>query len=131
MNPEALRLSADLMERGADLPDLYHQSLIKRSFPAARYWGAGLYKLQRKDRLVWTSLSLDDREYAGYTGNDDADLVNVLSAIEGADVAVMFVQQRGGEVKVSWRSQAGLGSKALCKRCRTRCSRQPKRLWYH
>jgi phosphoesterase RecJ-like protein len=108
MNPEALRLSAELMERGASLPDLYHQSLIKRSFPAARYWGEGLHKLQQKNRLVWTSLSLEDREAAGYTGNDDADLVNVLSSIDDADVAVIFVQQRGGEVKVSWRSQAGL-----------------------
>jgi len=108
MNPEALRLSADLMEQGASLPDLYHQSLIKRSFPAARYWGEGLHRLQRKDRLVWTSLSLEDRDSAGYTGNDDADLVNVLSSIEDADVAVIFVQQRCGEVKVSWRSQSGL-----------------------
>src|SRR5688500_10805010 len=37
-NPSALRTCADLMETGVDMPDLYMKSLIKKSFPAARYW---------------------------------------------------------------------------------------------
>jgi phosphoesterase RecJ-like protein len=42
---------------------------------------------------------------AEYTGNDDADLINVLSAIDDADIAVIFVEQRGGHTKVSWRAE--------------------------
>ncbi|HVN56127.1 MAG TPA: bifunctional oligoribonuclease/PAP phosphatase NrnA [Anaerolineaceae bacterium] len=107
MNPEALRIAANLMERGADLPELYSLSLMRRSYPAAQYWGAGLSRLQRRGRLIWTSLTLADRETVAYPGNDDADLVNLLSAITDVDVAIIFVEQRGNKVKVSWRAIPG------------------------
>jgi phosphoesterase RecJ-like protein len=107
MTPEALRLAAELMEIGADLPGIYHQALVGRSFEAIRFWGAGLSKVQRNGRMVWTSLSLEDRAEAKYPGRDDADLVNVLSAVDGVDVAMIFVEQPHGSVKVSWRSRPG------------------------
>ncbi len=107
MTPHALRLAADLMELGTDLPELYSQALVRRSFQAARYWGQGLSRLQRQDRLVWTSLTLEDRLVADYPGKDDADLINILSSIEDADISVIFVEQKKGKVKVSWRSQPG------------------------
>ena len=105
MNPKALRLAADLMEAGADLAKLYHRSLSQRSFEALRYWGAGLSHLQREDGLVWATLSLDDRKAARYPGNDDAELVNVMSTVEDAQLVVLFVQQSSDEVKISWRSE--------------------------
>ena len=107
MNPEALRIAANLMECGADLPELYSLSLMRRSYPAAQYWGAGLSRLQRRGRLIWTSLTLSDREAVAYPGNDDADLVNILSAITDADVAIIFVEQKGNKVKISWRAVPG------------------------
>ncbi len=103
---EALRLSAMLMDLGADLPDLYARSLVSKTFEAARYWGMGLGKLQREDNLVWTTLTLADRQLAHYPGNDDADLVNMLSSID-SDVAVIFVEQKNGHIKVSWRARSG------------------------
>jgi phosphoesterase RecJ-like protein len=106
ITPEALRLSAMLMEYGADLPDLYTRSLVSKSFEAARYWGIGLGKIQREDNLVWTVLTLADRQEALYPGNDDADLVNMLASID-SDVALIFVEQKNGHVKVSWRGRAG------------------------
>lgn len=107
ISPKALRLSADLMEKGADLPSLYYRSLVQRPFEAVRYWGAGLSQLKREDRIVWTSLSLEDREAAGYSGRDDADLVNVLTTINDVDIVVIFIEQANGRVKISWRSRPG------------------------
>lgn len=107
MTPRALRLAADLMEKGADLPELYRRALVNRSFEAVRFWGAGLSRLERSDRLVWTKLTLDDRRLAQYPGRDDADLINILSAVDGADIAMIFVEQPNGRVKVSWRAQPG------------------------
>ncbi|MFU8772725.1 MAG: DHH family phosphoesterase, partial [Anaerolineales bacterium] len=107
-SPKALRISADLMEKGADLPSLYYQTLIQRPFEAVRYWGAGLSQLKREDRILWTNLSLADREAAGYSGRDDADLVNILTSINDVDLVVIFVEQSNGRVKVSWRSRPGL-----------------------
>jgi phosphoesterase RecJ-like protein len=107
ITPQSLRQAAGLMEKGADLPRLYHHALVARSFEAARYWGTGLYRLQREHRLIWTSLTLVDRKVVNYPGRDDADLVNVLSAIEDTDIAVIFVEQKDRIVKISWRSQPG------------------------
>ncbi len=108
MTPEAFRAAAQLMELGADLHEIYQRTLISRSYRAARYWGAGLSKLQRMDRLIWTTLTLEDRKTMGYNGNDDADLTNLLSSIEEADISVLFIEQRDQLTKVSWRARPGL-----------------------
>jgi phosphoesterase RecJ-like protein len=103
-NPSALRLSAMLMETGVDMTDLYMKALVKKTFPAARYWGAGLSHLEQKNGIVWATLTLDDRKKSGYGGNDDADLINMISAIEGNKVGMIFVEQSDNHVKVSWRA---------------------------
>jgi phosphoesterase RecJ-like protein len=108
MHPNTLRVAADLMEMDCDLPYLYQKALLDRSFEAVRYWGAGLSTLQLEDRLLWATLTLEDRKAIGYPGRDDADLVNVLSSIENVDIAIIFVEQPNGSVKVSWRAQKGL-----------------------
>jgi len=105
MNAKALRIAADLVERGANLPALYERALLNRSFEAMRYWGAGLSQLQREDELVWAVLSLEDRKAVGYPGSDDAELVNALSAIDGAAITVLFIEQPNKQVKISWRSR--------------------------
>lgn len=103
-NPSALRLCAQLMETGADMTDLYMRALVKKTFPAARYWGAGLSNLEQKNGIVWTVLTLEDRKRSGYGGNDDADLINLVSAIDGNKVGMIFVEQSDRNVKISWRA---------------------------
>jgi len=102
--PEAMRQAAQLMEYGVDMPDLYMRALVRRSFSSTRYWGTGLAKLEQKNGVVWTSLTLSDRKAAGYGGNDDADLINVISSIDGNKVGIIFVEQVDKHVKVSWRA---------------------------
>ena len=108
MTPKALHLAASLMEKGANLPELYQAGLVQRSFAAARYWGMGLSSLQKKDRIIWAMLTQADRLTVGYNGNDDADLTNLLSSITECEVAVLFIEQKDNHVKVSWRAQPGL-----------------------
>jgi bifunctional oligoribonuclease and PAP phosphatase NrnA len=105
--PQTLRIAADLMEFGANLPVLYSKAMLEKSFEAVKYWGQGLSRIQMEDRLVWTSLSLEDRIAVDYPGRDDADLINVLSRIKETDISVVFVEQKNGSVKVSWRSRPG------------------------
>jgi phosphoesterase RecJ-like protein len=102
--PEVLRQAADLFEMGADLSNLYFHSLVRRTFPAAKYWGAGLSRLERQDGIVWTVLTVADRKVTGYSGNDDADLIAVISAIDDEEVAIIFTEQIKNKTKVSWRA---------------------------
>jgi phosphoesterase RecJ-like protein len=107
MNPQALRTAADLIELGADLPQLYYEALTRRSYEAARLWGVGLSNLKRKNGLIWSTISLAERRAIGYNGDDDADLVNTLPTIHGVKVAFILLEQPNGHVKISWRSKPG------------------------
>jgi len=106
MHPEVLRMAAELYELGADLPLLYHNAVASKTFEAARYMGEGLSQLKRQNGLVWTVLTLENRKNAKYPGRDDADLVNIISAIDSADVALIFVEQSPDQIKVSWRTRS-------------------------
>jgi len=106
MTPEALRQAATLMDTGVNMSEIYMRGLVQRSLPAARYWGAGLSKLASSDGIVWSWLSLEDRKATGYSGNDDADLINMISAIDGHKVGMIFVEQKHDHVKISWRALA-------------------------
>lgn len=112
MTPAALRLGADLMELGADLPELYLLGLVAKTYEAARYWSSGLGRLQREGGLLWTVLYIEDRANFDYNGTDDADLVNMLSTVEG-DVVVLINEQTNGRVKISWRARPGIDVSGL------------------
>jgi phosphoesterase RecJ-like protein len=103
-NSEALRQAAELLELGVDMSNLYFLSLLRQTFPAAKYWGTGLTNLQMADGIVWTRLTLSDRKAAGYCGNDDADLINVLTSIDEAKIAIVLVEQNKNKTKISWRA---------------------------
>lgn len=113
VDSSVMRRAAALMDLGADLETIYREELVMKSFTAARYWGAGLNRLEQKDGLVWTKLTLADREKIGYAGNDDADLVNVLSSVKEAEIALIFIEQPQNQVKVSWRARPGLDVSGL------------------
>jgi phosphoesterase RecJ-like protein len=104
------------METGVDMPEIYMRALVRRSFPAARYWGAGLSSLESKHGIVWGTLTMKDRKAAGYSGNDDADLINMISAIDGNKVGMIFVEQNDNHVKISWRAlEAGVDVSQVAK----------------
>lgn len=106
-SPRTLRIAAELQELGADLPELYKKAMLEKSYEAIKYWGKGLGRIEKEGRLAWTSLNLEDRLETDYPGRDDADLVNVLTRIRDVDISVVFVEQKNGTVKVSWRSKPG------------------------
>jgi bifunctional oligoribonuclease and PAP phosphatase NrnA len=114
--PAALRLVAALMEVGIDLPDLYNRALVSRSFTAARYWGAGLSNLKSEHGIVYATLTVAERKAVGYSGNDDSDLINVISSIEEHTVGMVFVEQDNQHVKISWRAlQPGIDVSAVAR----------------
>ena len=116
VTPDVLRLAAKLQESGAPLAEIQLQALNQKNITAVRYWGYGLNRVEQKNGVVWTSLLIKDREESGYSGLDDADLVNILSVIEGTHVAVILVEQPGGKVKISWRSSSGINVSKIAER---------------
>jgi phosphoesterase RecJ-like protein len=105
VSPETLELAARLMRQGAPLPEIYQQSLTSQSLQTSKLWGLALTKLQLENGLLWTSITNQDRELAGYNGRDDAEITNFLTSVEGCKVAILFNEQSAEKVKVSWRSR--------------------------
>jgi phosphoesterase RecJ-like protein len=103
-SPESLHQAADLLDLGVDMSTLYYRSLVRRTFVEAKYWGAGLTSLERSNGIIWATLTLADRRASGYEGKDDADLINIVSSIDDAEIAIMFVEQSTKKTKISWRS---------------------------
>ncbi len=108
VDANVLRKAAALIDLGADLTHVYNEELVLRSFSAVHYWGFGLKRIELQGELVWTSLTLTDQLESGYDQDDDANLVNVLSSVREAKIALLFVEQPGNSVKVSWRTRPGL-----------------------
>jgi phosphoesterase RecJ-like protein len=102
---KVLEVAAQLIKLGAPLAMIYEQTLNLRSFVAARYWGSGLSNLEHENGLAWATLTLEDRKLVGYPGKDDADLINLLTTIEGMEVVLVFVEQKEEQVKISLRSK--------------------------
>lgn len=116
VSPQTLRVSAELMENGGNLTELYEKALVAQSFPASVLWGLALSRLKKEGKLAWTSITLQDRKEAGYSGKDDADLTNLLSTIEDIDVVVLFNEQNKCKIKISWRSDAGIDVSTIAHR---------------
>ena len=111
--PKTLTLAQKLMSAGASLNEIYDLTLFKRSYTAVRLWAEGLARMRLDGRIVWATLPLDARRASGYGGNGDADLIDVLTSVREADVALIFVERPDGKVKVSWRSVPGVNVAAL------------------
>jgi phosphoesterase RecJ-like protein len=105
VTPNTLELAANLMRQGAPLPEIYQQSLSSQSLQTSKLWGLALTKIQLEKGLLWTSITIQDREWAGYKGRDDAEITNFLTSISGCKVAILFNEQSENKTKVSWRSR--------------------------
>jgi len=108
VGPGALRIAAELIEAGADISRLYRKAMLGLTFEAGHYWAHGLSRMEMQDGVVWSSLLVSDRKDAKYPGTDDADLIDVLTTIEGPRVAVLFIEQSDGNVKMSFRALPGI-----------------------
>ncbi|MEE4195822.1 MAG: bifunctional oligoribonuclease/PAP phosphatase NrnA [Anaerolineae bacterium] len=105
---DTLQAASKLIDTGIDMPLIYNQVLLDRSFESVKIWGRGIENLQRNGRIAWTTLDKDDRKAAKYIGKDDSELTSLLSTIKDIDVILVFITQDNGKVKVSWRAKPGL-----------------------
>ncbi len=105
--PATLSVSQQLIAAGAPLADVYDRTLHRRSLAALRLWGDSIQQIEQRDGLVHTSVTLASKAAHGYGGTGDGDVVTLLTALENVDIAVVFVEHKNREVKVSWRANTG------------------------
>lgn len=101
---ETMRVAGELMDAGADLPDIYLRALILRPYSTALLWQLGLDDMHLDDGLAWTTISHADIRRVGLEGNPSSSgLVNFLADIDVAKMGLVVNEMEDGTVRASLR----------------------------
>jgi phosphoesterase RecJ-like protein len=106
--PKVTAAATRLMEAGANLADITSRVFSQRSLAAVRLWAQALQETHMEGRILWSAVTQEMRIKSGHNANADARLVDFLSDVNEADIAVTFTEKDSGEVYVSMRANRGL-----------------------
>lgn len=105
---DTYRVAGELVDAGASPTQiwkrLYEEDTLARVKLTGRILGRTTTDLG--GRLVYTWVELKDFDELGALPSDTEDIINMTLQIGGTEVAVIFVELRGGGVKVSFRSRS-------------------------
>lgn len=102
------RVVADLIDLGADNPQIHINLFNNRSYNQLQLLGRALNQLQiiGNNRVAYTYLSQEDLNEFHYQKGDTEGIVNYGLSVEGIELAVIFIEQKQeGIIKMSFRSQ--------------------------
>ncbi|MFN2459312.1 MAG: bifunctional oligoribonuclease/PAP phosphatase NrnA [Candidatus Velthaea sp.] len=102
---DVLRLSAELMEAGADKPLITEEIFANKRFAATKLLGMALERAQLDDdgRYCWTFVDEAMLTACDADGEDTEEIVQHLRAVDGVEAAALFKNFEGA-VRVSLRS---------------------------
>jgi phosphoesterase RecJ-like protein len=105
--PATFDLAAKLMAAGARPTRLYEQLYEQNTLPRLKLTGLVLDRLQvtAGGRVAFTEVRREDYAATGAVPQDTEDLINFGRSLAGVDVALFFMEQPRGGVKVSFRSR--------------------------
>jgi len=104
------QLAARIVAAGARPDQIYKDLYECETLARINLTGRVLAKTRTEldGRLIHTWISLDDFDTCGALPGDSEDLINMTLAVAGTEFAVIFVEQRIGGFKISFRSRCKL-----------------------
>jgi phosphoesterase RecJ-like protein len=110
---DVLRMSAEMMELGADKPLITDQIFANKRFAATKLVGMALSsaRLEEDGRYCWTVVDEAMLAACQADGEDTEEIVNHLRAVEGVEAAALF-KDFDGAVRVSLRSSGRVNVQA-------------------
>jgi phosphoesterase RecJ-like protein len=114
-SPECLRISATLLDAGAD-PWLVTEHVYESfSFNRLKLLGCVLSDMERSPdkRMAWVVVSEDLLRKTGTTSEDTDNFVNFVRSVNGVEVAILFRQTANDQYKISLRSKGRIDLSAL------------------
>ena len=102
-------LAETLVQAGARPTYLYDEIYERNSLPRLKLMGLVLQRLRTEENglIGVTEVRRGDYELTGSLPSDTEDLVNFTRSVDGVEVGLFFMEQPGGDVKVSFRSRTG------------------------
>jgi phosphoesterase RecJ-like protein len=116
--PATFALAEELTRAGANPNALYDQLYEQNALGRLRLTGRVLDRLKTtaNGKVAYSEVYLTDYAETGSTPPDTEDLINFPRSVEGVEVALLFIEQRGGGVKVSLRSRAAVDVDKIAER---------------
>jgi phosphoesterase RecJ-like protein len=110
---DVLRMSAEMIELGADKPLITEEIFANKRFAATKLLGMALERMKLEDdgRFCWTYVDQKMLDACGADGEDTEEIVQHLRAVEGVEVAALFKDYEGA-VRVSLRSSGRINVQA-------------------
>jgi phosphoesterase RecJ-like protein len=104
---KTLRIAARLLDTGIPVDRLYRTIFEESTVARLKLIGRTLESLRVicNGRVAYSSVRLEDLQATGAIPQDSEDMVNYTLSISGVEVGLMFVEQRSGSVKVSFRAR--------------------------
>ena len=101
-------LAEELTRAGANPNVVYDQLFEQNPLGKLRLTGRALERLKTTANgvVAYTEIYLSDYADTGSMPPDTEDLINYPRSVEGVEVAMVFIEQTGGAVKVSFRSRS-------------------------
>lgn len=112
---ETFQIAAELLRLGVRPDEIYRELYERESLARMRLIGSTLERIESHlgGKLACTWIELSDFERLGALASDSEDIVNMTLQIDGTLFAVIFVEQRSGGFKVSFRSRCELDCSRL------------------
>ncbi|MBX7106259.1 MAG: bifunctional oligoribonuclease/PAP phosphatase NrnA [Gemmataceae bacterium] len=106
--PDTFALASELMAHGANPSDLFEKIYETTTPGRLKLRGVALGRLQSTPdgAVAWTEIAVGDFAATGSVPMDTEDLINDPRSLPGCQIALAFIEQRDGQVKVSFRSKA-------------------------
>lgn len=105
VNSHTMKVASELMEAGADLPNIVMQALILRPYADLQLWRVGLNKMKLEDGVSWTSISLDDRHDLDNNRGSVDGLGNFMADVNEAAMSAIFTERDNDRIVVGFRSR--------------------------
>lgn len=106
-SPESMRISAELLESGAD-PWLVTENVYESyAFSRLRLLGCTLAGMEQSEdgKIAWVVITEEHFRKTGTSADDTENFINFVRSVKGVEVAVLFRQTAAAQHKVSLRSK--------------------------
>lgn len=101
---QTLRTAASLMDAGASLHNVVEQAYNAKPLGVARIWGQALQEMQIEDGLAWATVTQQMLQEQCVSEDEVKGLVSFMRGIQGIRVAILFMENGTGKIKVEFRS---------------------------
>jgi bifunctional oligoribonuclease and PAP phosphatase NrnA len=113
---KTFKIVADLVEKGANPYEVHLELHWQKSLPELKLEGVVISRLKVKGEVAYSYVTSEAARFFEVDPMEMPELVHIPLALSGVEIALLFIENGGREIKVSARSK---GRVKVCKLART------------